>query len=166
MLRSLSAALTDNRLRCNQPRSSQRHLLERFHMSFQANTILRGLQQPEMFRGFRKHRGRSPTWLERASETAMSPGCAHRTRPVLRAHTYLCTVKVLVFFEQFIRLLDCHFIIAIIEIICIGRTYTALQQSRGPLWKVASHCWEASSTNLIFLGQSPLSHTFRKRVAL
>jgi len=45
-------------------------------------------------------------------------------------HTYLCTVKILVFFEQFICLLDCHFIIAIIKVICIRRTHTVLKQNK------------------------------------
>lgn len=54
--------------------------------------------------------------------------------------THLGTVKVLVLFEQFICLLDCHFIIAIIEIICRGRAHTQNHtRTPRPFWKATSN---------------------------
>lgn len=80
----------------------------------------------------------SQALLEKPSEMLQVSNHTQQTSSATNHPAYLCAVKILVFFEQFICLLDCHFIIAIIKIICVRRTYTELQQAARPFGKPTS----------------------------
>lgn len=76
---------------------------------------------------------------EKPSETLQVSNHTQQTSSANTNPAYLGAVKILVFFEQLICLLDCHFIIAIIKIICVRRTYTELQQTTGPFGESTSN---------------------------